>query len=65
MTNLVKRLVLRFRTAEDIASDYQSYADFAAHASESEKQRLLSEVISKANRMQREVAASNKEFAQH
>lgn len=58
MTQVIKRFLLKFRSAEDIAANYNGYADFAIHATPLEKERLLTDVIGRANEMQKEVAAS-------
>lgn len=58
MTQMIKRFFLRFKSAEDIASDYSSYTDFAKHATSLEKERLMEDVIYHANQAQRNIAAA-------
>ncbi len=51
MTKLMK---LNFKRQNNV--DYESYADFARHATKKQKKTLIKKVIKKANDMQRELA---------
>ena len=56
---MLKRLFRR-KSADKIAAQYSSYADFAREASKSEKEAVIEKAIKEANKLQRQMAAHAK-----
>lgn len=52
--------IFRRRSAAKIAAQYDSYADFARHASKNEKEIVIEKAIKEANKLQRQIAAHAK-----
>ena len=55
---MIKSLIKRI-SVKRLAASYDGYADFARHASKTEKQRVIKDSINKANKMQRATANSH------
>ena len=55
MPEFIKRIILHFSTTDAIAADYKDYSDFAYHASNLEKEKVIEDTIQKANKIQRAV----------
>lgn len=52
---MIKKLINRY-TAKKIAANYSSYTEFAHNASPEEKQKVISDALVKANKIQRQVS---------
>ena len=58
MIKFVKKLLLRTKTAKNIADSYSTYFNFTSHATPHEKEVVIKDAVTRANELQREIVSS-------